>query len=627
MSEKSDQSTSVHGDVLRATASANDDLICIIDSDGELSHWNQCLETVTGYSTAELETMAPAALVAESERRAFQETVAKIRDTGDGRVETRLCTADGDRIAYEFRGAVIGDDNTEVALVAHDITHRSHGSAERRAILGRMTDAFFALDEDWTFTYVNEQAEPILANAMGEDRTAAEMIGMDIWDAIPEAVDSPFYDAYHDAMNTQELVTIEEYYEPIDTWFEVRAYPSETGLSVFFRDVTEQRQQTEQLARQQRYLRRMYDVTADTELSFTEQTEALLALGAEVLDTEYGTLSQIRGDEYNFEVVHAPDDSIQAGDTIPLRATNCERTAATAETVVLANVAEDAPELTDKAGYTDMGIACYLGAPVIVDGEVYGTFCLYDREPRADSFTDWEITLVDLMAQWVSYELTNRQRRAKLERQNKQLEEFASIVSHDLRNPLNVLIGSLDALGGDEDPEALERCQRAVERMESLIEDLLTLARTGQQISELEAIAVGPFMEDCWEIISHEDASLDIVDDGTIQADPGRLRQLVENLFRNAVEHGGDAITVTVRVEDNGFSIADNGSGIPEAERDNVLDAGYSTAQDGTGFGLSIVRQVADAHGWDVTVGESDSGGAHFAVTGVDTEPSDADCP
>ena len=98
-----------------------------------------------------------------------------------------------------------------------------------------------------------------------------------------------------------------------------------------------------------------------------------------------------------------------------------------------------------------------------------------------------------------------------------------------------------------------------------------------------------------------------------------RLGRLLENLFRNALEHGGTDVTVTVRLLEDGLAVEDDGPGVPESERERLFDAGYSTTERGTGFGLRIVRQIADEHGWDVTVGESATGGARFEVTGVET--------
>ena len=624
--------------LLRAALDAFDDLFFVFGGDGNFLHWNRAVVDVTGYSDDELAGMAVDEFVAESDAEPVRNAVAEVLEHGQARVEVGIVTADGDQVPYEVQVVRLTDDagrEMGVAGIGRAITERREAERQRRAIIDRMTDAFFALDEEWRFTYVNEQAQPILASAMGEDLSSDEMEGLHHWDAIPEAVDTPFYEKYHEAMETQETVELEEYYEPLDTWFAVRAYPSETGLSVYFRDITEQRRQRTALENRERVLREIYEVTADADMTFSDQVDALMAIGCDVLGTKYATLSRIEGEDYVFEAVRAPDDSFGAGDTVPLSATHCERTAAEEQTLVIADVARDAPKMAERDGYTEWGIACYLGAPVVVDGAVYGTFCFYDDEPRTETFSEWEQTVVDIMSQWVSYELTRQRTRERLERQNDQLEEFASIVSHDLRNPLTVLSGSLELAEETGDPEHFEKCYKAVERMEVLIEDVLTLAQAGKRITDPEPISMAPFLEECWTGVATADATLVVATDRTMTADRSRLRQLVENLVRNAVEHGGESVTVTVGDLDDvsasearggstdesvgGFYVEDDGPGIPEDERPDVFDAGYSTAADGTGFGLNIVKQVADAHGWDVHVAASATGGSRFEFTGVET--------
>jgi signal transduction histidine kinase len=123
----------------------------------------------------------------------------------------------------------------------------------------------------------------------------------------------------------------------------------------------------------------------------------------------------------------------------------------------------------------------------------------------------------------------------------------------------------------------------------------------------------------CWRNIDTADATLVTDVDRAIHAEESRLKQLFENLVRNAVEHGGDDVTIIVGELPDGFYVEDDGPGIPEGERHEVFDAGYSTNDEGTGFGLNIVKQVADAHDWRVRITESSEGGARFEITGVDS--------
>jgi len=426
--------------------------------------------------------------------------------------------------------------------------------------------------------------------------------------------------AVEDALATGDSFAVEARFQrPAGEirWCDIRGEPTiEDGDVVTLRgavhDITVQR-------RRERVLRKIYDIIANRHQSFEEQIQALLELGRHELDTEYGAFSEIHGEEYVFKFVDAADDSIQSGDVVPLSATNCEMVAQTEQSLVLGNIERDAPEETDRTSFTEWNISSYIGAPVFVEDAVYGTFCFYDTEPQTDQFSDWEQTLVDLMSNWVSNELQRQQVTDRLQEQNEQLEQFASIVSHDLRSPLSIAQGRLELAREECDSAHLDDVSRAQERMKNLINDLLTLAREGDAVGEFNSIPLGEFVETCWQTVGTADATLAIEIERTIRADRSRLQQLLENLMRNAVEHGGENVTVTVGALDDGFYVEDDGPGIPEDVLDAVFDVGYSTSDTGTGFGLSIVKTIADAHGWQVEVTDGSAGGARFEITGVES--------
>ncbi len=220
---------------------------------------------------------------------------------------------------------------------------------------------------------------------------------------------------------------------------------------------------------------------------------------------------------------------------------------------------------------------------------------------------------------WTFRDITQRKaREVKLERQNARLEEFASIVSHDLRNPLNVAQGRVELAMAECDSEHLESIENALQRSQTLIDDLLSLAREGNEVCDIGAVNIGALCDSCWHNVATNEATLAVETNQTIRADQSRLQQFLENLYRNAIDHGGDDVAVTVGALPDGFYIEDDGPGIPADERDNVFDSGYSTTEDGTGFGLSIVEEIADAHGWDIRVTESSDGGARFEITDVE---------
>jgi signal transduction histidine kinase len=241
-----------------------------------------------------------------------------------------------------------------------------------------------------------------------------------------------------------------------------------------------------------------------------------------------------------------------------------------------------------------------------------------------------------------------KQRERKIQRQNRRLDKFTSVVSHDLRNPLNIATSGLELAANECDSPYLDDVADAHDRMERLIDDLLAFARAGSDAIDCDAVELPALLDECWATLRDGDASLAVGTDATVRADPDRLRQLLRNLLTNAVEHGstgnqvelddavehgstddqaapddaaehgGVGVSITVGDIQDGFYVADDGPGIPEDDRESVFGAGYSTTRDGTGFGLGIVKEVAGAHGWDVRVTESADGGARFEITGVD---------
>jgi signal transduction histidine kinase len=216
------------------------------------------------------------------------------------------------------------------------------------------------------------------------------------------------------------------------------------------------------------------------------------------------------------------------------------------------------------------------------------------------------------------------QREQELVRQNRRLEEFADVISHDLRNPLSVAKGRLEIGLETGDREQLERVDDALDRIEGLIDGLLALAKEGRAVGETSPVDVAVVAEAAWQSVETGGATLETEPVPDTPADDDRLRQLLENLFRNSVEHAAeDPTDLTVSVgpleSGTGFFVADDGVGIPADQRESVLEHGVSTA-DGTGLGLTIVRTIAEAHGWTVDVEASASGGARFVFrTDADT--------
>ncbi|TKX63705.1 PAS domain S-box protein [Halorubrum sp. ASP1] len=233
-----------------------------------------------------------------------------------------------------------------------------------------------------------------------------------------------------------------------------------------------------------------------------------------------------------------------------------------------------------------------------------------------------------------------REREETLRRQNERLDEFASIVSHDLRNPLSVADGYVDLARETGDVDHLDRVADAIGRMDELVEDLLSLAREGRSVGETEPVSLAAVAREAWEGVDTDVATLTVESDATLKANRTRLRELFENVFRNSVEHGSassraepdDSVEhgrdapdepLSVRVgagtfeggdgsSASGFYVEDDGVGLPEADRERVFESGFTTDESGTGLGLAISERIAEAHGWTVEATTGEDGGARF---------------
>ena len=437
--------------------------ITVIDADGTLAFVNERAEAIYGRSSGEINDFTHDdsrwGLVdedgepLETGTTPFDRVISQEEPIYDQVVGLRQPS--GDRVWASVNGAPQWDDDGDLqqAIFAfEDITEQRELETRLSEILGRVTDAFYALDDDLRFSHVNDRAEELL------QASEEELLGEKLWEQYPEAANlDKVRDAFHTAMETQVPQSYEVYYDPLDFRVEATIYPSTSGVSVYFRDVTDQR--------------------------------------------------------------------------------------------------------------------------------------AYERE---------------------------------IERQNERLEEFARVVSHDLRNPLNIARGRLTLAHEEFESENLDVADSALDRMERIIEDMLWLLREGQVIGSTASVDLNEAVESAWTMIEDEstDAEFRIPKQPglqTIEADYDRLCQLLENLFRNAIEHGGEDVTVRVGDLDSGFYIEDDGPGIPEDAREEVFEVGYSTSPDGTGFGLSIIKDVAEAHGWEITLTEGTAGGARFEITGVET--------
>jgi PAS domain S-box-containing protein len=550
-------------------------------------HWVGPEGTILNANTAELEALGYSREeyvghhIADfhADQDVIDEMLDRLRSGEELReCEARMVRKDGSIRHVLINTSVNWQDGEFVntRCVTRDITERREYKQELERqnnrleeVYGRISDAFFALDKDWQFTHFNDQAHEMI-NPDGRD-----LKGKNIWDEFPAATERKFKPKYEQAMYNQETVTFEESYpDPLDAWFEVRAYPSETGLSVYFRDITDRKKRERKLE--------------ETEARFQGLAENFPNGGVHYFDKEL-RYQYVAG--AGFESLDiSPEDLM--GNTIYEIDLYSTEVVDTLESLMQ----------TTLAGNTEV-------LEVTYENQIF--------ELRSVPIRDSDGVIIGGF--FIAQDITDQRRRERdLEQQNDQLEQFASIVSHDLRNPLTVAQGRLKLASEECDSEHLDSIEDALARSQTLIDDLLTLSREGNDVASIEPVNFGIIAKNCWQNVKTAEATLTIETDQTIQADRSQLQQLLENLYRNAIEHGDDDVTVTVGNIENGLYVADDGPGIPEDDRELVFKSGYSTSTEGTGYGLQIVRRVCTAHGWDIRVTESNEGGAKFEITDVE---------
>ncbi|WP_254279046.1 hybrid sensor histidine kinase/response regulator [Haloarcula marina] len=562
------------------------DPMYVLDETGRIEMANREMAAYLGTERGELLGTPARKHIADPDHERGTELVDRLFSNPDESwvtYEMTVTTADGETRRAENKLAVLTDDDgrlTGSVGVVRDITDRT--ARERKleqyeTLVENVGDAMYVLDADGTIRMVNDA----MAAHLGYDRE--EIVGSDptrfmspedvrtASDRIQQLVDDP-----DRTWDTFEMETIDVDGNRVVN--EDKVAPLFDGDGEFvgsvgvIRDITDRRERERDLERYETIVEAVGDpvYALDDDGVFTFVNEAMEPM------TGYGR-DELVGQRIDIIMT---DEDVERGDDL------------------IQELLDD-PE-TDT-GTLEMHLVTRWGETIPCENNLA-------LLPSADGeFTGTAGVIRDI---------------AERKEREQRLSEFASVVSHDLRNPLNVVQGRLSLAQQTGDTGHLGDASAAAERMEQLIDDLLTLARQGQSVGTTETVDIATVAERAWASVQTEEAALVSGATDTIEADPDRLRELFENLFRNATDHGAEDVVVTVGLLDEfaGFYVADDGPGIPEADRDRVFERGYTTSENGTGFGLAIVEDIAEAHGWTPAVTVSDDGGARFEFR---TTPAD----
>ncbi|MDS0221492.1 PAS domain S-box protein [Haloarcula sp. S1AR25-5A] len=592
--------------------------ISILDEDGQFIFVNEAYADLYGYEPDEMIGQHWELLYQEEDiPRIYEEIVPTVEETGYWTGTTTGLRADGSTFTEDHVLALT--DQGELVCTVRDISDRQEDEQELSRIKRAIDEAPVGISittrgEDNSLIYVNRQFLEMTGY------TESEVLGRNCRFLQGEATDPEPVDAIRRAIDAEEPVSVElQNYRKDGTmfWNQVSIAPvrDDDGTVInyvgFQQDITERKEHERRLAALSESLQDL--LQADTR---KEVAEIGVETARTVLGLEANTIHFYDEDERTLEPVAAADGIYGLLDDLPTF---------TPGDSIAWRVFESGEALAVDDVHADPDV---YNPDTPIESELYlplgGYGILLAGSGTAAAFDQKDVILGELLAGNLTSALTQvegterlRDHERELRQQNERLEEFTSVVSHDLRNPLNIARGRLELAREEHESEHLAAIERAHERMDTLITDLLTLARDGEAVADREPVALASLVESCWTTVETADATLVTDIDRTVLASESRLKQLFENLVRNAVEHGGADVTVTVGALDDGFYVADDGLGIPEEDREAVFEAGYSTGAAGTGFGLSIVEQVVEAHGWEISVGDSTDGGARFEITGV----------
>ena len=262
--------------------------LLVLDADGQQTYATPSIAERIGFSAEDLAGLDTLEFLHPEDREAFDAALEDVQERGAGAsttVQYRVRHADDTWHTYESTLTNrLSDPPVEGIIVdAREITERQRLESELEDVFERVDDAFYAVDEQFRFTYVNERAEKLL------QAPAEELLGESVWEMYPEATETPAWDAFHEAMETQEPTSYEVYFDPLEFWVEANVYPSETGLSVYFRDVTERKvreQELETRVRQQAVVADLGQRALESE-NLDDLMADAAAQVSETLDTDY----------------------------------------------------------------------------------------------------------------------------------------------------------------------------------------------------------------------------------------------------------------------------------------------------------------------------------------------------
>lgn len=516
-------------------------------------------------------------------------------------------------------------------------------------ILEGISGGFFSLDREYRFTYWNRAAEE------GTGLKRQEVLGKNVFEIFPNARGAELGEKYRKAMETKTYQSFETAYKDdrFEAWYDVRIYPTESGISVLFQDITEQK-------RQQRQKEALLEISRV--INAAQQVDRLCLSAAEkiagFLDIPPKLVTIYQYDDRT-EMLHLMAPSLNDMPEIPAEIAHRKvregdtgiviECARSRRGIMTENVfdASLANFLTDEIVTAKLKTLICL--PLVVQGDLQGVLEVLSR--RQEKYVGDDLSMLTVIANELSAGMSRRRlvdelamknieletEQKKTEEANETLKKFLATFSHELRAPLNSIVGFSELVASgmaNLPPESIQEFMKNIhesgKHLKDLVNDILDLSKieAGKMDLHIDTYPVSDFLDTVQRVLQVEiqqkgiKLQFDISDEvDRLVVDQTRFRQILVNLVQNAIAYSerGGRVTVSIRRVENDIEVGvkDEGPGIKPEEISNLFrpfqqTKSGKTQKGGTGLGLAITKRLVELHGGRIWVESAPGRGSLF---------------